>query len=527
MKRSMAGLIIAGLVVGAVGCGAVGQPAATARPAPRAIEEQEREVTLERIQRQPERFYGREVTVTGHIDERVGTSAVTLVSSRLMDTDEVLAIGLSLAEIQEAEAERVPLEVAGEVRRFDAAELERGFGLQLEEEVYDAFEGEPVVVAASVRALTMEEAFGEGEATLRLVAERPDEYADRRVAVSGTVAEVLTERAFAVAGTAYPTDGRVLMITRSADVMERPLEVDDLVAVRGTVGVFQDGDLESDLDLDLSGGVYEGYEGAAVVVVDTAVVMTAEQAGRVRRQFVVRPANISDERMLRAILQAPDEYEGRWTKVVGKVGTRVGNRSFALVGATLPADGELLVIDVFEEPVTPLERDVPVLVAGEVRPFAPGELGEELDLDLSDSAFEQAAGGPVMVADVLRIIPDLRLRELEEAALETIAAGPGDYAGGQATVRGTVSEVLDDGSITVSSPGLGRDASVLVMMLEGTDAPTSAEEGDLVTVSGTVHRFDPDETGEMLGRELSDSTYGVLEGHAVIVADLVMVGGEE
>jgi len=307
MNRSRLTLVIAGLIVAVVGCRVPAQPAAIDTPVPPPGDGQVRGATLERIQDDPKRYYGRDVTVTGYVEEKVGTSAVSLVSSTLLDGDEVLAINVGLAVVQEAEAEQVPLEVAGEVRRFDALELERGFGFQLEEDVYAAHEGEPVIVAQSVRALTAEEALGQGEATLRLIAERPEEYADRRVAVSGAVADILADRAFALAGATHPAGEPVLMVTRSARVLDDPLEIDDLVAARGTVRRLRDGEFDADLDLDLTDAAYDGFEDGPVVVVDSAFVMSGEEAGRVRRQFAVRPANISDERMLRAVVESPDE----------------------------------------------------------------------------------------------------------------------------------------------------------------------------------------------------------------------------
>ncbi len=94
---------------------------------------------------------GQQVTVSGEVSEIVGTNAIRLGGDDF-GGDGILVIQVSGAgsTITEDEAVRV----TGTVRDFDAAAFEREFGTDVyEDDIYDPWEDENVLVASSVTEL--------------------------------------------------------------------------------------------------------------------------------------------------------------------------------------------------------------------------------------------------------------------------------------------------------------------------------------------------------------------------------------
>lgn len=133
--------------------------ARTVNPAP-AVEEAPSRfvgVSVDDILDEPASFYGRPVRVNGEIGEALGRYGFTIEDSDPFFDDQLLVIGTRpLAEravgwpedgVLGAEA---TVAVTGTVRRLVFRDIERDYGLTLDEDLYADWEGRPVVVATAV-----------------------------------------------------------------------------------------------------------------------------------------------------------------------------------------------------------------------------------------------------------------------------------------------------------------------------------------------------------------------------------------
>jgi len=542
VRRLLTLILITGLVLSFTACGEEEEPEPTEQgPAATAtVEATEegpaetpegaaggltQEPMLEDIAENPSEYYGQTVTVYGNVDEMIGPGSITLAGTAFLDENDVLVVGAPVEAVEEAEDEDVLLEVRGDVRQFDLAEIEEDFDLDLEDDAYADFEGEPVIVAESARALTAQALYSDRETTLATVIARSDDFYGEQVGVGGAVTGMVTERAFGLVPTVFPGDTPVLVVAQSEDVLDVELAPDDLVQVQGEVRRFDRAEIEEELGLDLE--AYPDYEDELLIVADSVLRMADSDAALVRRTRLLRPADIDDERMLQAIVRAPDDFYGRWTSVLGGVAQKVGERGFVLEGSSLPIEGGLLVITLFENLPVPIEEGLTVRVAGEVRQFSPTEFEEAADVDLSGGAYAEYEGQPVMVAETLRVVSDRQMRLVREGALELISRNPEVYLDQQVTVAGTVNRVLGDGAFTVLGDGLLADDEVLILgVSEGAQA-VEVGEGERLRITGTLRRFDAAAMEGEVDVDLDDDSFAAFEDEAVIMAESIEATASE
>ncbi len=110
-------------------------------------------VTLDGIADDPDRYYGRRVTLTAAIDAILGSRAFTVADDDPARKERLLVV----TRRRPATAERPGLAsrdvviVDGTVRRFVRAELESEFSIDLDPEMEKKLEGGPVLIANDVR----------------------------------------------------------------------------------------------------------------------------------------------------------------------------------------------------------------------------------------------------------------------------------------------------------------------------------------------------------------------------------------
>lgn len=184
---------------------------------------------------------GQTVTVSGQIDEIVDETAFRLGGDGLAG-DSVLVVsasepfahlGIELTE-ELAEQDRV-LQVTGTVQEFVEEDLEEEFDVDYDDELYEEFEGENVIVADQVETLP-------GES----------------LTIAGEVSDVLSPVAFRLAGAGW--DVVVL------DAEQAAVNPGEYLQVQGTVRQFDIAELEEELGTDLDDEAYSVYEGDLVLV---------------------------------------------------------------------------------------------------------------------------------------------------------------------------------------------------------------------------------------------------------------------
>ncbi len=115
----------------------------------------ERGVTLEQVADEPDELEGRSVTVSGELAEFVVPGRAFPLGEGFADT--VLVVPATGTQVPPLEEDDV-LQVTGTVHaRFEPAELDDETDLAVEDEIFDPFDGRPVIVATSMTEIPTDE----------------------------------------------------------------------------------------------------------------------------------------------------------------------------------------------------------------------------------------------------------------------------------------------------------------------------------------------------------------------------------
>ncbi|WP_225753540.1 hypothetical protein [Actinotalea sp. Marseille-Q4924] len=186
---------------------------------------------------------GQTVTVSGEIDEIVDETAFRIGGDGL-GGDSVLVVSstpafadLGIELTQDLADEDRVLQVTGTVREFVEEDLEEELDVDYDDELYEEFEGQNVIVADQVATLP-------GES----------------LTIAGEVQGVLSTVAFQLAGAGW----NVVVL----DAEQAAVDTGEYVQVQGTVRQFDIAELEEEFGMDLDDGVYSVYEGDLVLVAE-------------------------------------------------------------------------------------------------------------------------------------------------------------------------------------------------------------------------------------------------------------------
>jgi hypothetical protein len=223
---------------------------------------------------EPENWIGRQVTVSDDVTDVIGPRAFQMGEEDflgLFGGTELLVVGArnlpqwvgnDFAESgffdDDGDYDELQGAVAranGTVRRFNLAEVERELGVDLDDALFEDFDGDPVLVAQSVRFM-----FEADE-----VAEDFRQFWGRRIAAVGEVTEVLGPRAFVL-------DDDVVVVTTGP--LSNQIEVGARAVVQGTVREFLIRTFENQLGIDLDDDLFVDWEERPGIVATSVQVRT-------------------------------------------------------------------------------------------------------------------------------------------------------------------------------------------------------------------------------------------------------------
>jgi hypothetical protein len=153
-------------------------------------------------------FAGRTLSVTGEVSEVIDPRAFRMGGDDgtlgIGADDGLLVIGAKTlpqwagSDIREDDLDALEdrtVVATGTVRRFVLVEVEEELDIDLDDEIYVEFEGEPVLVARQVQLTFPDQGV---EVSVADLADEPDMYEGLSVTIQGTVTEVLSAGAFLV-----------------------------------------------------------------------------------------------------------------------------------------------------------------------------------------------------------------------------------------------------------------------------------------------------------------------------------------
>lgn len=186
---------------------------------------------------------GQNVTVSGEVDEVVDEGAFRVGGDDL-GGDSALVLSQSGSfddlgtDVNEGLVEDdTVVQVTGTVREFDLAAFEEEFGVDYDDELYEEFEGEVVIVADQVSTL-----------------------AGESLTIAGEVSALVSTVAFQLAGAGWTV---VVLDAQQAEVSRG-----DYVQVTGTVRQLDIAELEEEFGTDLDDALYDAYAGDLVLVAE-------------------------------------------------------------------------------------------------------------------------------------------------------------------------------------------------------------------------------------------------------------------
>ena len=212
------------------------------------------QATVAEVAENPQEYIGELVTVSGEVSEILTPFSYVLGGEQFVGGEELLVVGPPpAATTEDAGIERdievYPqdiVQITGEVREFDRAELEEEWEADFPPEAFDEYEGEAVLIGDLV---SLTQRIRPAEADLvdaEEIMEDPESYYGEQAVVTEDVTAVYSERVFSV------EDG-LIVIDETGELAETALEEGVNVEVSGEIVPFDEADV-SGADLgDLEG----------------------------------------------------------------------------------------------------------------------------------------------------------------------------------------------------------------------------------------------------------------------------------
>lgn len=229
---------------------------------PDEIEPGRTNVTTEDLSENTEELIGQTVTVKGQVEEELGNLGFVLQEDNLSAGG--LPVIVADAEPLAFSPGEIPVQATGEVVRLQIADVENEYGIDLDDELFADYEGQPAIVAESLAfAPTPEELANQGDAFIGLP-----------VAVQGEVGGVYSEDTVAIYEEGWIDDVGVVVVgvPRNLSDENGAVEEGDYLTITGTARPF-DPSLQQEYDLgpaiqeNLQRFV-ETYEERPVIVAD-------------------------------------------------------------------------------------------------------------------------------------------------------------------------------------------------------------------------------------------------------------------
>ncbi|MBD2105512.1 hypothetical protein [Nodosilinea sp. FACHB-13] len=212
-------------------------------------------VQTEEVAENTEGYIGQIVTIRSAPVEKVGDNSFTVNDEQFFGSEPILVINASGEPLLLPEGD-VEVQVTGEVRNFLISEVNQEFDLTLDQNLYEEYEDQPVIIAQSI-ALAPEP----GE-----ISENPEQYYGETLAVTGDVEDIQSEDTFTLQEDQLLGADSLLVVyaqpkAGSASEAVPPTITDnEQVAVTGVLRPFVVSELERDYDLTWDAEVLQQLE---------------------------------------------------------------------------------------------------------------------------------------------------------------------------------------------------------------------------------------------------------------------------
>ncbi|MFW6358621.1 MAG: hypothetical protein ACOC0N_05320 [Chroococcales cyanobacterium] len=185
----------------------------------------ERNVTREEVAEETEQLIGRTVTVRGEPQQTVGDASFTMAEGEVFGGEEILILNASGTPFV-LPTEDIEVQVTGEVAQFVLADVETDYGLDLDDEIYLEYEGQPTIIAESIALAPRPDE----------ISEAPDLFYGNTLAVEEEIEQMYSENAFTFG------DGTLVLVPNP----ERPFSEGEQVVATGVLQPYVEAEIEQE-----------------------------------------------------------------------------------------------------------------------------------------------------------------------------------------------------------------------------------------------------------------------------------------
>ncbi|WP_026735047.1 hypothetical protein [Fischerella sp. PCC 9605] len=162
-------------------------------------------VTTQEVSEKTAALIGKPVTVRSEPVQRLNDNAFTISDSEVFGGERILVVNASGDPINLPEPQDAQLQITGTVAKFNANTIKQEYGLDLgNQDLYREYEGRPAIIAQSIALAPTP-----GE-----IAEQPQTYYNKVIAVPAEVATIYSPQAFTLENDAlFGTDNLLVLVT--------------------------------------------------------------------------------------------------------------------------------------------------------------------------------------------------------------------------------------------------------------------------------------------------------------------------
>lgn len=380
--------------------------------------------TLGAVNDAPLAYSDQTVTVEGDVNVLLGPSAFTIASNTITDDDETLVVSAFGEALNNRLVEDESIQVTGEPVLFAIADIEQDFDLDLDDDLYVEWEGQPAILATSITSIEGFENDVESDMvidpvadffTLDMVLDNPEAYYGETIAGTTEVGSLIDANSMTIETEELLFEEELLVFDPTGTIPTFNLTEEADVNVQGTLREFVLADIEQDFDLDLDDDLYVDWETEPVLIADSiSVANAADVDADVDTDIDTDVDTAMDDELpdsqnvtLGEVNDDPLAYAGQTVAVEGDVNVVLDETAFTIASNTLTDDDETLVINASEEALDlALVVDEGVIVTGEPVQFILADVEEEWGLDLDDDLLIEYETRPAIIAESISVMTE-------------------------------------------------------------------------------------------------------------------------
>ena len=211
-------------------------------------------VSTEEVSEQTEQLLGQTVTVRSEVEQEVGNTGFVLEDDQLFGGEPILVVNATGTPFVLPQDDDTSVQVTGKVAQFVISDLDTEYGLDLDPNLYVDYENKPAVIAESIALAPEPEE----------LAEDPEAYYNKIVAVEGDVDEIYSPSTFTIGDDGWFEGGELLVVGVDSNFGSNPkIQEGENVTVTGVLRPYIKADFDREYnltwDLDLQRQVEAEY----------------------------------------------------------------------------------------------------------------------------------------------------------------------------------------------------------------------------------------------------------------------------